>query len=84
MHNMKISVTPWVAVRFLLFLFVMVGILLAPPAVSACTWLLLIAIPLVFWIKGSWDASLPLGDRSINRVLVVLALVVVTMRWFDW
>jgi hypothetical protein len=52
MHNMKISVTPWAAVRFLLFLFVMVGILLAPPAVSACTWLLLIAIPLVFWIKG--------------------------------
>lgn len=77
---MKISVTPWAAVRFGLFVLAMLGILLAPPAVTAYAWLLLLAVPLIFWIRGSFDASLPPGDRSIHRVLAALALFVIVVQ----
>jgi hypothetical protein len=74
---MKISLTLWSVARFMLFALAMLGILLAPPAVTAYAWLLLLAVPLYFWIKGSFDASLPPGDRSINRALAVLAIFVI-------
>jgi hypothetical protein len=77
---MKISVTPWAAIHFGLFVLAVLGILLAPPAITASAWLLLLAVPLVFWIKGSFDASLPPGDRSINRALAALALIVIAMK----
>lgn len=73
---MKLSVTPWAVARVLLFVLAMLGLLLAPPAVTAYTWLLFLAVPLYFWIRGSFDASLSPGDRSINRVLAVLAVFV--------
>lgn len=74
---MKISLTLWSVARFMLFALAMLGILLAPPAVTAYAWLLLLAVPLYFWIKGSFDASLSPGDRSTNRALAVLAIFVI-------
>lgn len=73
---MKPSLTPWAVARVLLFLLAMAGLLLAPPAVTAYTWLVLLAVPLYFWIRGSFDASLSPGDRSINRVQAVLGVLV--------
>ncbi len=73
---MKPFLTPWTVARVLLFLLAMAGLLLAPPAVTAYTWLLLLAVPLYFWIRGSFDASLSPGDRSINRVQAVLGVLV--------
>lgn len=74
---MKISLTRWSVARFMLFVLALLGLLLAPPAITAYAWLLLLAVPLMFWIKGSFDASLSPGDRSIHRVLVALALFVI-------
>lgn len=77
---MKIAMSPWGIARLVLFALAVLGMLLAPPAVTAHAWLLLLAVPLVFWIRGSFDASLPPGDRSINRVLAVLALFVIVVQ----
>lgn len=77
---MTLSVTARPAVRLLLFAIAMTGILLAPPGVAAFTCLLVLAYPVYSWIRGSFDASLSPGDRSINRVLAVLAVVVIA----DW
>lgn len=73
---MKLSVTPWTVARVLLFVLAMLGLLLAPPAVTAYTWLVFLSVPLYSWIRGSFDASLSPGDRSINRVLAVLGVFV--------
>jgi hypothetical protein len=81
---MKISVTPWTVARVLLFVLAMLGLLLAPPAVTAYTWLVLLAVPLYFWIRGSFDASLSPGDRSINRVQAVLGLFLATVLCFRY
>lgn len=74
---MKISLTRGSVARFMLFALALLGLLLAPPAITAYAWLLLLAVPLMFWIKGSFDASLSPGDRSIHRVLAALALFVI-------
>ncbi|HEY1136754.1 MAG TPA: hypothetical protein VGE64_04620 [Xanthomonadaceae bacterium] len=74
---MKISLTRWSVARFMLFALALLGLLLAPPAITAYAWLLLLAVPLMFLIKGSFDASLSPGDRSIHRVLAALALFVI-------
>lgn len=74
---MKISMTRWSVARFMLFALALLGLLLAPPAITAYAWLLLLAVPLMFWIKGSFDVSLSPGDRSIHRVLAALALFVI-------
>lgn len=73
---MKLTVTPWAVARVLLFVLAILGLLLAPPAVTAYTWLVILAVPLYFWIRGSFDASLSPGDRSINRVQAVLGMLV--------
>lgn len=78
--GMTFSVKPWAAIRFGLFVLAVLGILFAPPAITAHAWLLLLAVPLIFWIKASFDASLPPGDRSINRVLAALALFVIVAQ----
>ena len=80
MHDMKIAMSPWGVARLVLFALAMLGILLAPSAVTAYAWLLLLAVPLMFWIRGSFDASLPPGDRSIHRVLAALALFVIVVQ----
>lgn len=83
---MKISIAPLTVVRVLLFVTAMTGILLAPPGVAAYTSLLVLAYPVYSWARGSFDASLPPGDRSINRVLAVIAVVVIVancVRFLD-
>lgn len=77
---MKIAMSPWGVARLVLFALAVLGILLAPPAVTAHAWLLLLAVPLVFWVRGSFDASLSPGDRSINRALAGLAFFVIVMQ----
>ncbi len=77
---MKLPATAWPVLRLLLFVIAMTGILLAPPGVAAYTCLMVLAYPVYSWVRGSFDASLSPGDRSINRVLAVMAAVVIT----DW
>jgi hypothetical protein len=77
---MKRFITPRALSRVLLFVIAMTAILLAPPGVAAYTCLLALAYPVYSWVRGSFDVSLSPGDRSINRVLAVMAAVVIT----DW
>lgn len=74
---MKRSITPRALSRVLLFVIAMTAILLAPPGVAAYTCLLVLAYPVYSWVRGSFDASLSPGDRSINRVQLALATVVI-------